>query len=67
LSAIAPTAAISSTAAKMTTSGDIFRVGGAQKNKAPPDTRMVVPTTATPALCGVGTLCDERAFGIATA
>src|SRR6516162_10224554 len=30
LSAIAPTAAISSTAAKMTTSGDIFRVGGAQ-------------------------------------
>ena len=35
----------------------------ASVNKAPPDTRMVGPTTAIPPPCGAGTLRDERAFG----
>jgi hypothetical protein len=38
-----------------------------EKYKTPPDTRMVAPTTAMPPPCGVGNLCDERAFGFATA
>ena len=51
----------------MTTSGDMLALAALEKNRAPPDTRMVAQTTAMPPPCGVGTLCDERAFGFATA
>jgi hypothetical protein len=51
----------------MTTSGDMLAPPVLEKNKTPPDTIMVAPITAIPPPCGVGTLCDERAFGFATA
>jgi hypothetical protein len=59
-------AAIRSTAAEITTSDDRFTLGR-EKNKAPPDTTMAAPITAIPPPCGVGSLCEERAFGSAMA
>src|SRR6516164_11254557 len=67
LSAIAPTAAIRSTAANMTASGDMLALALLEKNKTPVDTRMVAPITAIPPPWGVGVLWDDREFGFATA
>jgi len=67
LSAMTPTAAIRSTAAKMTTSGQALPLTFPRKNKTPPEMKSVAPITAMPPPCGVGILWDERAFGFASA
>jgi hypothetical protein len=67
LSAITPTAAIRITAENSTMSDNAFALSAARENNAAPDTMRVAATTAMPPPCGVGSLCDERAFGSATA
>jgi O-antigen ligase len=67
LSAITPMAAIRRTAQNRAASEKPLARVAVAKNNTLPDTAMLAPTTAIPPPCGVGTLCDERAFGFGTA
>ena len=43
------------------------KAADADKERAPAAAMMVAAITAMPPPCGVGTVCDERAFGLASA
>ena len=55
------------TAANTGNSGAAAEAAEADRHKAPQAATMVAATTAMPPPCGVGTVCDERAFGLASA
>src|SRR5262249_46808348 len=67
LSATAPTAVIRITAENSTMRDKAFGLAGAGGKKTAPHTTTGAATTAMPPPCGVGSLCDEREFGSATA
>src|ERR1700733_284513 len=62
-----PTPAIRMTAANKVTSWIVLVPSFAHKNRTAALTAIVAATTAIPPPCGVGILCEERAFGRARA
>src|SRR5262249_23728322 len=67
MSSAAPTAAITITATRRGNNDAAAEAADADKERAPPAAMMVAAITAMPPPCGVGTVCDERALGLASA
>src|SRR5580692_7119542 len=67
MSSATPTAAIRITATRSGNKDVKVAAAGADQQRAPAAAMIVAATTAAPPPCGVGTVCDERAFGLASA